>query len=96
MHLIGLYLMSVHLVGMHLIGMCFMDEYLMSVHLIGMHLSPRDSQAALTATIGCREPDVVGGPITQLPQDLHFEGVTRPGGPDIEGRLAGDSSRVGW
>jgi hypothetical protein len=44
--------------------------------------------------VGCREPDVVGGPVTRLPQDLHFEGVTRPGGPDIEGRLAGDSGRV--
>jgi hypothetical protein len=52
---------------------------------------PRDSQAAaqaaLTAMVGCREPDVVGGSVTRLPQDLHFE--------ESHGRV-GQISKVGW
>jgi hypothetical protein len=55
------------------------------------HVSPRDSQAAaqaaLTATVGCREPGVVGGSVTRLPQDLHFE--------ESHGRV-GQISKVGW
>jgi hypothetical protein len=55
------------------------------------HVSPRDTQAAtqaaLTAMIRYRELDVVGGPITQLPQDLHFE--------ESHDRV-GQISNVGW
>jgi hypothetical protein len=56
-----------------------------------IYVSPKDSQATtqatLTATVRYRECDVVGRPVTQLPQDLHFE--------ESHGRV-GSISKVGW
>jgi hypothetical protein len=48
----------------------------------------------LTATVRYREPDVVGGPVSRLPQDLHFEeshgwvdSISKGGWPEIQAGL---------
>jgi hypothetical protein len=45
------------------------------------------TQSIVCSSVGCREPDAVGGPVTRLPQDLHFE--------ESHGRV-GPISKVGW